>query len=73
MRQDLDIQLVQAERDRAPDEGIYWYEVDVPTICGVVRARNVEEAQSRSLEQAHELASIYVDAGTWTLREVTKQ
>lgn len=71
MRQDLDIQLIQAERDRAPDEGIYWYEVDVPTICGVVRARSRDEAQFRAAEHAYALSPAYIDAGTWSLREVT--
>ncbi len=53
-----------------PRERYWWYEVDVGTLMGAVRAADEDAAMLAAGEDAHERAPEAIDEGTWYLREL---
>jgi len=60
----------RAEATREADEGLWWYECDLGTICGVVAAPDEECAVAAAYDEAAEEARGAAEAAFVTVRRL---
>jgi len=60
----------RANATREADEGLWWYECDLGTICGVVAAPDEESAVATAYDEAAEEARGAVESASVTVRRL---